>query len=211
MPRHNRRSTEFNFLEKLAMDLGAAEAKVIPARDIVVEDRVVLKCQAGCASYGKRLRCPPYAPTVDQFRRMLRDYTHALLLKFTTAVEADAEVARSYLRLQYDPEAPKEKKGEIERFKSAFNSDRKRMNLAVLELEKAAFNKGYTLAVGFSGPCLLCDECNVKGGLCLHPTMARFPEHAVGINVKKTAKKAWMTLRFPFSRTPEPMALLLID
>jgi predicted metal-binding protein len=41
--------------------------------------------------------------------------------------------------------------------------------------------------------------------------MARIPEHAVDINMKKTAEKAGMPITFPVTGHPEPMAILLID
>jgi predicted metal-binding protein len=41
--------------------------------------------------------------------------------------------------------------------------------------------------------------------------LARIPEHAVGINMKKTAEEAGMTLKFPFVEHPEPMTIMLID
>ena len=107
------KSKEFDFLEKLAVDQGAVEAKVMPTSQIVVEDRAILKCRAGCASYGKRLTCPPYVPTVAEFRKMLKDYKYALLAKFTVKAEADSGIAENYLRFQYDPNTPKEQKERI--------------------------------------------------------------------------------------------------
>ena len=205
------KSNEFDFLEKLALDRGAVEAKVMPAGQIVVEDRAILKCRAGCASYGKRLTCPPYVPTVAEFRKMLKDYNYALLAKFAVETEADSEIAENYLRFQYDPNTPKEQKERIMKFIADLAKDRKRIHSTVLELERAAFIHGYPFALGLFGPCYLCKECNVTSGVCIHPTMARFPEHAVGVNIKKTAKKAGMTVRFPFSKKPDRFALLLID
>jgi predicted metal-binding protein len=41
--------------------------------------------------------------------------------------------------------------------------------------------------------------------------MARIPEHAVGINMKKTAAESGMPLKFPIKGQPEPMSILLID
>jgi len=64
-------SHNYQFLVDTARSLGAADAKVIPASDVVVEDRVALKCRAGCISYGKKLTCPPHVPTPDEFRRIL--------------------------------------------------------------------------------------------------------------------------------------------
>jgi predicted metal-binding protein len=68
---------EFNFLEKPALKLGAIEAKVVPISDIVVENIVVLKCRAGCPSYSNKLNCPPFVPSVDEFRKMLKDYRYS--------------------------------------------------------------------------------------------------------------------------------------
>ena len=54
------------------------------------------------------------------------------------------------------------------------------------ELEKEAFNQGYTLALAFvNGSCRLCSSCNLKEKICAHPSLARLPEHAVVINMKK--------------------------
>ena len=39
---------KFQFLVKLALEKGAAGAKIIPTSKVVVEDRVVLKCKVGC-------------------------------------------------------------------------------------------------------------------------------------------------------------------
>jgi predicted metal-binding protein len=77
--------TLFKSLEeicKIALELGAAEAKVIKACDVVVKDWVRLKCQYGCDGYGKRLTCPPYSPTPGEMRRILNGYSSAILLRF---------------------------------------------------------------------------------------------------------------------------------
>jgi len=55
--------TQFDFLKDLALELGASAAKVIPANEIIVENRVVLKCRVGCKHYGKTLICPPHSPS----------------------------------------------------------------------------------------------------------------------------------------------------
>ncbi|MEM2051084.1 MAG: DUF2284 domain-containing protein [Thermoproteota archaeon] len=67
---------------EMAVKLGAAEAKVIKASDVVVRDWVRLKCQYGCGGYGKRLTCPPYSPSPEQTRRILSGYSSAILLRF---------------------------------------------------------------------------------------------------------------------------------
>ena len=95
---------------------------------------------------------------------------------------------------------------------SDWDEEKNKVHIAMLELEKTAFNEGYIFALGFtSGSCALCEECNVKGGTCIYPSIALYPEHAVGVNIKKTVEKAGMNLSFPFQYKPDPIVLLLID
>ncbi|MGB7788822.1 DUF2284 domain-containing protein [Methanoregula sp.] len=203
---------EFAFLEQAARSLGATVAKVIPASDVIVENRVPLKCRAGCIGYGKKLTCPPYVPTPDEFRKILAEYRYALLVKFTSPATAEPDVICSIYRYWLDPEAPADKKEQATQFWQDYFTGSKDCAPVMLELEKTAFNAGYTLALAFvNGSCRLCESCNVKAGICIHPTQARIPEHAVGVNMKKTAEKAGMPIRFPVTGHPEPMALLLID
>ena len=203
---------KFDFLRKLALELGAADAKVIPADKIVVENRVVLKCKVGCSNYGKTLTCPPYTPTADEFRKIVGEYSYALFMKFKSQATADPELAKVLSKAETDPTIPQNVKEKAQKFWAAWKDDKRKMLSAVVDLEKAAMSKGYTLAVGFiSGACELCEKCNVETGICVHPTMARYSEDAVGVNVKKTAKNAGISVKFPFEKNPESFALLLID
>jgi len=203
---------EFSFLADKALELGAAEAKVIPATQVFVEDRVTLKCKSGCISYGKKLTCPPYVPTPDEFRKILKEYKNVLIVKFISPAIAEPDVICSIYRYWLDPKAPEDKKQKAEYFwKEHFNGT-KDFSPIMLELEREAFNAGYTFALALmNGSCRLCEKCNIKEGICIHPTQARMTEHAVGINMKKTAETAGMPIKFPVSGHPELMALLLID
>jgi len=62
-----------DFLRKTALNLGAADAKIVSSDKIVIEDRIVLKCKIGCTNYGKTLMCPPYTPTAEEFRKIARN------------------------------------------------------------------------------------------------------------------------------------------
>lgn len=205
-------SPQYAFLVEKARELGAKDVKVIPAADIVVENRVPLKCRAGCISYGKKLICPPYVPTPDEFRKILSEYRYALLVKFISPAEADPAVICSIYKYWLDPEAPADRKEQATQFwKDHFNGTGAFAPM-MLELERTAFNAGNPFALAFvNGSCRLCETCNVKAGICVHPTQARIPEHAVGVNMVKTAEKAGMPIRFPVQGHPELMALLLID
>jgi predicted metal-binding protein len=177
-----------------------------------VENRVPLKCRAGCIAYGKNLICPPYVPTPDEFRKVLAEYRVALLVKFSSKACADSDVICSLYKYWLDEDAPADKKEQAERFWNDYFNGSKEILPVMLELEKTALNAGYTLALAFvGGSCRLCETCNVKAGVCIHPTRARIPEHAVGINMKKTAEKAGMPIKFPAAGHPEPMAILLVN
>jgi predicted metal-binding protein len=213
MPRGkaNLRPKEFDFLLEEAKRLGAHEAKIISPNKVVVEDRVLLKCRFGCHNYGRKFVCPPFTPTPDQFRKMLKEYGSILVVKFPADAEADEEVGRSLLRNQYSSDTPPEVKDRTKKFMDAWDADKRRILLAMLDLEKAAFNRGYPLAVALTaGSCTLCEKCNVQG-TCNHPTTARCCEHALGVNVKKTLKNIGMSVKFPFEKNPEGIGMLLID
>jgi len=60
----------------------------------------------------------------------------------------------------------------------------------VFTLEREAFLSGYYKAFGMSsGPCNLCDTCNVEN-LCNHAEQARPSMEACGIDVFQTARTA---------------------
>jgi len=200
-----------NFLRKQAVELGATEAKIIPVKKIVIEDRVIFKCKLGCEKYGKTLACPPHAPTPEEFRKIVSEYHNALFMKFKTQVEGDTELIK-YLSKTDDSFVPPEMKAKVEKFWSAWKDEMKKILDIVHELERLAAKEGYLLAAGLvSGACQLCEKCNVEEGICIHPTMKRYSEEGVGVNVKATAEKAGIRFTLPFKKNPETFALLLID
>ncbi len=203
---------KFEFLQRLALELGAADAKIIPSNSVVVEDRVVLKCKVGCTNYGKTLACPPYTPSAEEFRKIVGEYSYALFMKFTSKAEADSDLQKSLGKSQGDTTLPADMKLKADEFWAVWKADKHKMLDSVVKLEKEAMRKGYSLAVGFvSGSCQLCEKCNVASGICVHPEMARYSEDAVGVNVRKTAENAGIAVTFPFEKNPESFALLLID
>ncbi|MGD0449545.1 MAG: DUF2284 domain-containing protein [Candidatus Bathyarchaeia archaeon] len=203
---------KFQFLTKLALEKGTAEAKIIPTSKVVVEDRVVLKCKVGCNHYGKTLACPPYTPSAEEFRKIVNEYSYAMFMKFKSSAEAEPEVLEKPMVAESDPTVPKEIKERVTKFWADWEDDKRKMLQSVVDLEKAAMNKGYSLAIAFvSGHCQLCEKCNIETKICAHPNLARWSEDAVGVNVNKTATNAGIEVTFPFAKTPESFALLLID
>jgi predicted metal-binding protein len=203
---------KFEFLRKMALEMGAVNAKVITADKVVVEDRIVLKCKLGCTHYGKTLTCPPYTPTAEEFRKIVREYSYALFMKFRSRAKADAKLAKHLSKAETDPTIPQDMKEKVQRFWAAWKDDKLEMLSVVLDLEKAAMSKGYPLAIGLvSGHCQLCEKCTLDRKTCDYPAKARYSEEAVGVNVQATAKNAGIKFTYPFEKNPESFALLLID
>jgi predicted metal-binding protein len=203
---------KFEFLRKLALKMGAVDAKVITTDKVVVEDRIVLKCRLGCVNYGKTLVCPPHTPTPEEFRKIVSEYSYALFMKFKSRTKADSKLAKHLSKAETDPTIPQDIKNKIHEFWAIWKEDKLKMLSTMLDLEKAAMSKGYPLAIGLvSGYCQLCEKCTLDSASCVYPTRARYSEEGVGVNVQATARNAGIKFTFPFEKTPESFALLLID
>lgn len=74
------------FAEKL-IEFGASDARVIPSRSIVVEDRFADMCSAPqCPSYGLAPSCPPHSMKPSEFRSLLSKYEYALVFKIDVPI-----------------------------------------------------------------------------------------------------------------------------
>ena len=71
-----------------ALELGAADAAVIPSADILIDERVRAKClYPKCRSYGTNIHCPPFAPDLDFMRKLVAKYRSAILFSIKGAPE----------------------------------------------------------------------------------------------------------------------------
>lgn len=158
---------------------GASEVRVIKAADVIVDERVRLKCQVPiCDSYGKNLMCPPYLPSVADFRDALARYDRALLVQLSVPLHRKA---KGRTRAVFDPA---------------------RVLHELINLgERLCFEAGYRFATGLIGGCCrLCETCIVlePEGHCRHPFRARPSMEAMGIDVIGTLENAGLPLlRFP--------------
>lgn len=170
---------------------GASAAMKMKIADIVVDERVRLKCRVPvCDSYGKNLMCPPFVPTVAEFRETVRNYEQAILVQ----VEAELKEA---------PARPAEE---------VFLPARKLHGIINLG-EREAFTKGFRFAAGFIGGCCrLCDECvAAEGGTsCRFPFKARPSMEAMGIDVTATLEKVGLSLSFPITNKVTWTGLILL-
>ncbi|MFC1593035.1 DUF2284 domain-containing protein [Candidatus Omnitrophota bacterium] len=151
-----------------ALELGAADAKIITADMVKVDERVRAKCiYPKCRGYGTSANCPPYAMDIDQVRKVVNNFRYGIFFKVEIAGEKMAD--------------PKDKD---ERFQV-----RRKLHKMVAKIEAEAFYDGYYLALGFAcGSCkgILCPdiECSalVPGQGCRHPYKARSSMEGAGMD-----------------------------
>ncbi len=197
----------------LARELGASKAKAFAAKDVVVDDRVHLKCQVPiCAEYGANLMCPPHVMPISDFVRILAKYRFAVLLQVTSPIPQEM------LRLL---ESDSENLGNLyqnDAFKANYLESltrvKKKLHEIVNKVEAEAFSIGYRFAAGFvGGSCRLCIECAARSSNepCRHPFIARPSMEAMGIDVYQTAANAGLPFDMPPKETTVWTGLVLVD
>ncbi len=202
---------DYGYLVERAGALGAIEARLLPAKAVVVERRVTLKCRFGCPDYGRSYSCPPHAPTVEAFREALREYRAALVVAFPSAATLTGAESRSLQRTRYGDGAA-EARERVEDFYGRFEESKAAAFAALLELEREAFARGDALALALRpGRCTLCPTCEAEAGRpCRHPTRLRFSPEAAGVNLAATCRRAAMDLIFPFDKRPSHVGIVLL-
>jgi len=158
-----------------ACALGAADAVVIAASQIVVDERVQGKCLIPrCENYGHSAHCPPTLPPLDEVRRIIARYHWGVLLKIE--VPTDVSVKKDIIWRTQELDI-------------------------VCNLESEAYYDGYYLAMGISAlPCksTLCPTVAcaalTPGGHCPYPFRARPSLQGLGIDVIRLVNGVGWTL-----------------
>ena len=158
----------------LALESGAADAVIIPAAEVAVDERVRLKCLVPrCLRAGETPNCPPNAPDLSLVREALGRFSWALLFK--------CEVGPLE---EYAPGS-----GQTKEEKRRVLSFHRQGSDVIYALERQAYKDGYHLALGFGGGS--CKDYLCQGMLCqfLDSGRCRFPHRsrpameAMGIDV----------------------------
>lgn len=172
-----------DFREK-ALELGASAAEVIPASEVVVQERVWMKCLVPrCGGAGLSVYCPPNTPPPDFMRKVFSQYQWAVVFK------RDVEPIEDYI-----PTSEPRRVELVERLRKKGFVHGPTWEM-VGRLESYAQSKGYDLAMGFSaGSCRSCLCANASCAAlqnegCRHPLQARPSMEAVGIDVFDLAGK----------------------
>jgi len=148
-----------------------------PGRIVIPKQWVSWKCRYGCRNFGKKLCCPPYAPTPRETREFLTEYRKALLIGFKGGSDAENKMKHH-----------------------------RDLGHALVKIEREAFLSGYERAFVLSaGSCYFCDKCIVQDlpldtpieaarARCRHHTLMRPSLEALGIDVFSTVKNAGLEI-----------------
>jgi len=165
---------DLELLRARALELGASGAEIIRADQLVVDERVRLKCSIPrCLRAGETPNCPPNAPDLDLVRKAFARYSYGILIK--TLVEPLED---------YAPGKSKDSGGTDRSL--LFHAKTAKI---VYEIERLAYQHGYALAMGLGGGSCkdyLCHGlvCQFKdSGRCRFPLRARPAMEALGIDV----------------------------
>jgi len=188
-----------------ARRLGAAEAKLISPAEIVVDERVRLKCSTPlCSAYGRNLMCPPNVPTVDEFRKALARFRRAIILQVESDLDSTDKATKALTGEVCDA---------IER-SSGSAAWQVKLHRMVNRVETVAFKEGFYLATGFvGGECALCERCVAADGgrECRHPFEARPSMEAMGIDVVATCRRSGLPIALSSERKVRWTGLVLLD
>ena len=162
-----------------AIALGATKAAIVKAKDIIVDERVVLKCQIPrCFGYGTCAHCPPHTMKPGELRQLLEGYRWAVF--FIVDVPSGIIVR--------DKATLKEREAAYQKIFHIVN-----------DIESMAFYDGHYLSFGFAaGSCrhTFCgaqERCQaLEGKRCRISLRSRPSMEAVGIDVyKMVARSGW--------------------
>lgn len=165
---------------RLALELGASDAAIVPADWVVVDERVRLKCLIPrCPRVGETPNCPPNSPEPDLVRKAFSHYRWAVAVKVEVTSLADYVVKAGA-------------SGEQRRKAFSFHL---RSHEIVCQLEGAAYRDGYYLALGLGGGSCKDTLCRgvicqfLDSGRCRFPLRARPAMEALGIDVLQLASR----------------------
>ena len=176
-------------LEKIrnkAVELGASDARIIPAADVVVSERVRMKClipRCRGLEDGGTPYCPPNTPEPEFMRKTLSQYQWAVPFK------RDIENIEEHIPTS---EADIDRLHAIEKSIGGYHD--KTIEI-VGRLESYAQSQGYYLAMGFGGGTCKITLCKgaicgvIQDGNCRFPLKARPSMEAAGIDVFDLAEK----------------------
>lgn len=188
---------------KLIQENGADDARIVSARDIPQDPRVLLKCgHPKCPGYGLSGSCPPHCTgDFQKAKEFLQAYSWAIVYRVDIPSEGRKYMSGPESLETYKTREGKHRLGSFQRYFQGIGD----------EIESIAFYDGHYFAINCHfGPCLitLCEEfehCQeIKAGVCRFPTLARpSVEQTFCVDfIKLTASLGWEHYMMGFCPRP---------
>ncbi|MGM0365114.1 MAG: DUF2284 domain-containing protein [Actinomycetota bacterium] len=179
---------------EFALAAGADESRLIPARQVVVDERVRLKCMVPrCHLYASSPNCPPYTPDIGTMRKVIARYRWAVLVKNDVVPVEDFSDQKKWLK--------------------GHEKHQRKIHDIVGAVESRAYNDGYYFSTGFAaGGCktALCSGlvCQfLDSGRCRFPLKARPSMEGAGIDAFRLAVRAGWDVYPVASRLSDPCSI----
>jgi len=173
-------------LLQTALDMGATDARVIPAERIVVDPGLAEMCHnPKCINYGLSRSCPPNVAGPEAFREQLQGFTLAMVFK----IEVPSEILYSTQNLELF----------------------QLLHDIAANVDRAAHGMGFFRARGYAGNSCKKAFCHdflqcralYGDGECRNPDRARASMSGYGVNVTKLYEAAGWPLKEPERETGE--------
>ncbi len=218
----NEKERELDSLCQIALDNGAEKAVPIPASDVVIDERVSMKCLVPiCSFYGRNIMCPPNLISVEHFKRIASLYSAAILIQIPSSSRPAPPEVASAVSLD-DVWKTMNPTNRVDHMKSTptieyFNelkASQEKLYSIINAIESASLKAGNRFSIGFAaGGCLLCEKCVGPDSSepCNHPFKARPSMEAMGIDVVGTAEKAGIIIDFLGTQSSNWFGLIFID
>lgn len=206
---------------RIIKEKGADDARIVDARDIPQDPRVLLKCSSPkCPFYGRSGSCPPhFKGSFQEAREYLGAYNWAIVYRVTVPEEGRDYITGPNLVEQIKTPEGRHRLASMQRYFWHMGD----------AVESAAFYDGHYFAINCHfGPCLtsLCEEfkeCQeIKTGICRFPTLAKpSVEQTFCVDFIKLANQVgWQHYMwgycasardYPKDHIPYAIGLILID
>jgi len=205
----------------LIKEKGADDARIVSARDIPQDPRVILKCSSPkCPFYGRSGSCPPHCSgSFQQAKEYMDAYNWAIVYRVNVPVEGREYITGPGLIDQVQNPEGRHRLASMMRYFWHIGD----------YVQSAAYYDGHYFAVNCHfGPCLLslCEEfesCQeMKTGICRFPTIAKpSVEQTFCVDfIRLAANFGWQhymwgycafSKDYPEDHTPFAIGLILID
>ena len=144
----------------------------IKPHHMIFHEKVRQACKS-CKHYGKKATCPPYAESIDYYKKLFESYTHCVICY-------------------------KEFKADQTNWQEVSRQSSLELHKFLLKRRQDLIDSGhYFYAIFGAGSCKLCKECTIP---CKNPGQSIMPLEGTGLDVVATMKSR-IDIKFPVKGT----------